>query len=165
MFKKLFGNKAPQEETIYSPVTGKVVPIENVPDPVFAQKMMGDGIAVEPADGRIVSPVDGEVIQVFPTKHAIGIRSKGGLEILIHIGIDTVNMQGEGFQTHVAEGDRVTVGQPLLDVSLDLVKEKAASTITPVILTNADRIESVQAETVTDAKMAETPLLKVKLKS
>lgn len=93
-----------REEVIVSPLTGNVRSLENVPDPVFAQKMMGDGFAIEPTDGVVVSPIHGEVVQVFPTKHAVGLRSDQGLEILIHVGIDTVHMHGEGFEAYVKAG-------------------------------------------------------------
>ncbi|HZG71786.1 MAG TPA: PTS glucose transporter subunit IIA [Chondromyces sp.] len=140
MFKKLFGKKEEVSKVIelVSPVTGKVVSLDEVPDPVFSQKMMGDGVAVEPSEGRVVSPVDGEILQVFPTKHAIGIKAANGTEILIHIGLETVGMQGEGFEGHVSQGDRVKKGDTLVTFDLNLVKEKASATVTPVIITNGD---------------------------
>lgn len=146
MLSKLFGSKKPKEtkETIFSPLTGEVKTIEEVPDPVFSQKMMGDGFAIEPADGTVVSPVEGEIIQFFPTKHAIGIRSQTGLEILIHVGLETVSMNGEGFTGFVSEGDKVKVGDRLLSFDLDLVREKATSTITPIVITNGDVLETVE---------------------
>ncbi|TLS39198.1 glucose-specific PTS transporter subunit IIBC [Pseudalkalibacillus caeni] len=124
------------EDNIVSPVKGKLLPITEVPDEVFSGKMMGDGFAVEPADGLVISPVDGKIVNVFPTKHAIGLESENGREILIHFGIDTVNMKGEGFEIFVEQGDEVKQGQKLMQVDLDLVKEKATSTITPIIFTN-----------------------------
>lgn len=158
MFKKLFGKKEEVEKTIElkAYATGKIVKLEDVPDPVFAQLMMGDGIAIEPAEGKIVSPVNGEVIQVFPTKHAIGIKAVNGAEILLHIGLETVSMNGEGFTTHVMEGDKVKAGDMLVTVDLELVKQKAKDIVTPLIITNADSIESVEkplaAGTVTAAE-------------
>jgi sugar PTS system EIIA component len=166
MFKKLFGKKEQKtEETIFSPLSGKVVTIEEVPDPTFGQKMMGDGIAVEPKDGQVVSPVNGEIIQVFPTKHALGIRSETGLEILIHIGLETVNMKGEGFTAFVKEGDKVKVGQKLIDFDLELVKEKAASTITPIVLTNGDILENIEKSYNDNGIKGETAVLEVKVKA
>jgi sugar PTS system EIIA component len=166
MFKKLFGKKEKKtEETIFSPLSGKVVTIEEVPDPTFGQKMMGDGIAVEPKDGQVVSPVNGEIIQVFPTKHALGIRSETGLEILIHIGLETVNMKGEGFTAFVKEGDKVKVGQKLIDFDLELVKEKAASTITPIVLTNGDILENIEKSYNDNGIKGETAVLEVKVKA
>jgi PTS system glucose-specific IIA component len=170
MLKKLFGlgkkeasPVQPQQEVIHAPITGKLVAIEDVPDPTFGQKMMGDGVAIEPTEGKVVAPVDGEIMQVFPTKHAIGIKTKGGLELLLHIGLETVNMKGEGFTTHVKEGDKVQVGDTLVDFDLALIKEKAASTITPIVITNMDHMDSVIKESATDVVRGETPLLTVKL--
>ncbi|ELK47423.1 PTS glucose transporter subunit IIA [Halobacillus sp. BAB-2008] len=139
MFKKLFGKKS-VEEQIVAPVNGKVVPLDEVDDPVFSQRMMGDGIAVEPSDGKIVAPVSGEIVQLFPTNHAIGIKTKSGVEVLVHIGLETVSMEGEGFEGHVKTGDHVDVGDHLITFDVELVKEKAKSTITPVVITNYDDI-------------------------
>ncbi|WP_078428596.1 PTS sugar transporter subunit IIA [Alkalihalobacterium alkalinitrilicum] len=159
MLKKLFGigkKELLSEEVLYSPMNGTYVKMENVPDPTFAQKMIGDGFAVEPTDGIVVSPIKGEVIQVFPTKHAIGIRSVGGAEVLIHIGIETVNMKGEGFEVFVKEGDKVEKGAKLVEVSIDLVKEKAVSTITPVVITNFDQVKSINVEPAGQVVAGET---------
>jgi len=95
--------------------------LEEVPDPVFAQKMMGDGIAIEPTEGTVVSPVNGEIVQFFPTKHAIGIKSETGVEVLIHVGLETVGMKGEGFEGLVEVGDKVKVGTPLLTFDIDQI--------------------------------------------
>ncbi len=124
-------------------MSGEVVPLAEVPDQVFSQKMMGDGFAVMPTDGTVVSPVDGKIINVFPTKHAIGIQSAGGHEILIHVGIDTVKLNGQGFEALVKEGDEVKKGQPILRVDLDYVKQNAPSIVTPVIFTNLKAGETV----------------------
>lgn len=165
MLKKLFGKKEKSlDEVIYSPLNGKVVELETVPDPTFSQKMMGDGIAIEPTDGKVVSPVNGKVIQFFHTKHAIGIESESGLEILIHVGLETVGMGGEGFEGHVKEGDKIKVGDPLITVDLDLVKEKASSTITPVIITNPDVLETVDKK-YSDGATNETEIMSTKVKS
>ncbi|KPC77762.1 PTS system glucose-specific transporter subunit IICBA [Thermoactinomyces vulgaris] len=119
-----------------APMTGKLLPLSEVPDQVFSQKMMGDGFAIEPTEGTVVSPVDGEIVNLFPTKHAIGIRARDGREVLIHVGIDTVNLEGKGFTSFIAEGDKVEKGQKLLEVDLAYIKEHATSIITPVIFTN-----------------------------
>lgn len=131
------------DEVFAAPLKGEIKPITEVPDPVFAGKMMGDGFAIVPAEGTVVSPVDGKIVNLFPTKHAIGILSDGGREILIHIGIDTVNLKGQGFETLVAENDRVTKGQPLLKIDLNYIKEHATSTITPIVFTNLTEGEKV----------------------
>jgi sugar PTS system EIIA component len=165
MFNKLFGKKeVKKEETIVAPLTGKIVSIEEVPDPTFSQKMMGDGIAIEPSEGVVVSPVDGEIVQFFHTKHAIGIQSESGAEILIHVGLETVNMNGEGFEGHVNVGDKVKAGDKLLTFDLDLIKEKAASTVTPIVITNGDAVESLDKRAASDATKGETSLLQIKMK-
>lgn len=123
-------------ERFVAPITGELKDITEVPDQVFSGKMMGDGFAILPEEGMIVSPVDGKIVNVFPTKHALGIESKGGREILIHVGIDTVKLQGEGFESLVKEGDQVEAGQPLLKVDLDFIKANSPSIITPIVFTN-----------------------------
>lgn len=145
MFKKLFGKKETVKSVeVKAVLTGTAVNLEEVPDPVFAEKMMGDGIAIEPSEGVVVSPVNGEIVQVFPTKHAIGLRAENGAEILIHIGLETVSMKGEGFEMHVTEGSRVNEGDKLVTFDLALVKEKAKSTVTPIIVTNGDQLASLE---------------------
>ncbi|MFD1849773.1 glucose-specific PTS transporter subunit IIBC [Oceanobacillus bengalensis] len=123
-------------ESIFAPMKGEIISITEVPDEVFAGKMMGDGFAIKPSDGTVVSPVNGKIINIFPTKHAIGIQSEGGKEILIHVGLDTVNLKGEGFETLINEGDTVEAGQPLLKADLDYIEKHAKSTVTPVVFTN-----------------------------
>lgn len=121
-----------------SPMTGRLLPIDEVPDEVFAQKMMGDGFAIEPSDGVVVSPVDGEIVNLFPTRHALGIRAENGCEVLVHIGIDTVKLEGKGFESFVQEGDQVKAGQKLLEFDVDFVKENAPSLISPIVFTNLE---------------------------
>ena len=143
MLGKLFGkNKLPKEETIMAPLSGVVRLLEEVPDPVFAGRMVGEGIAIEPSDGIVVAPFDAEVVQLFPTKHAIGLRGKSGLEILIHIGLETVSLKGEGFEAFIKQGDQVKMGDKLVEFDMNIIKEKANGTITPVIMTNGDIVES-----------------------
>ncbi|WP_102026142.1 glucose-specific PTS transporter subunit IIBC [Salirhabdus sp. Marseille-P4669] len=132
------------EFNLVSPIKGNILPITDVPDQVFSGKMMGDGFAIEPIDNLVVSPVDGKIVNVFPTKHAIGLESKSGREILIHFGIDTVKLKGEGFETFVKEGDEVKLGQKLLKVDLNVIKEKVPSIITPIVFTNLQANESVK---------------------
>ncbi|RWZ51303.1 PTS glucose transporter subunit IICBA [Halobacillus fulvus] len=134
------------ELSFVSPIKGKVLPITEVPDQVFSGKMMGDGFAIEPEDGKIVSPVHGKVLNVFPTKHAIGLEADNGMEILIHIGIDTVGLKGEGFTALISEGDEVKQGQALMEVDLDYVKENAPSIVTPIVFTNLAEGQSVEVK-------------------
>ena len=131
------------EETFVSPLTGELKPITDVPDQVFAEKMMGDGFAIVPTHGTVVAPVDGKIVNLFPTKHAIGIESNAGREILIHVGLDTVHLEGKGFEAFVSQGDQVEKGQPLLQVDLDYVKEHAPSIMTPIVFTNLKEDEAV----------------------
>lgn len=122
-----------KKEEILAPITGEYLPLEQVPDQVFSQKIMGEGFAVQPEQGEVVSPVDGEVINLFPTKHALGLRTSKGLEILVHIGIDTVELNGEGFTAHVSEGDQVKAGQKLLTFDIERIKEKGKSPVSPIV--------------------------------
>lgn len=124
---------------VYAPMTGKVLELSEVPDKVFADKMMGDGIAILPESGEVFAPFDGEVKMVFPTKHAIGLESKDGIELLIHFGIDTVKLEGKGFEILVNQNDKIVLGQPLMKVDLDYIKAHAKSTITPIIATNLNQ--------------------------
>ncbi|MCJ8006517.1 PTS system trehalose-specific EIIBC component [Lederbergia wuyishanensis] len=144
---------------IYAPVSGNVVALKDVPDPTFSQKMMGDGIAIEPTDGKVVAPFDGEVIQIFPTKHAIGLVSDSGLELLIHIGLETVSLNGEGFEAHVKSGDKVKAGDPLVTFDLDFIKEKAKSHVTPIIVTNGDQFEELHKTKEKDVIALDSVLL------
>mgnify|MGYP003312296026 CR=1 FL=1 len=124
----------PEVVTIVSPVNGKAVPITEVPDPVFADKILGEGIAVIPEDGIFLCPVDGEVASVAESLHAIGFSTEEGLEVLMHIGLDTVKLNGEGFTLHVKVGDKVKKGDLIAEVNLDFIKEQGLNTITPVII-------------------------------
>jgi PTS system glucose-specific IIA component len=165
MLKSLFGKKEKvKEEAIFAPLTGRLLDLEEVPDPVFSQKLMGEGMAIEPTEGVVVSPIDGQVIQVFHTKHAIGLRSQTGLELLIHIGLETVSMNGEGFEVHVKEGQKVKVGEPLITADLTLIKEKAASTITPIVITNSDVVDNVTKVSSETVSRGSSNILNVKVK-
>lgn len=126
------------EDAVYVHVTGQMIPMEEVKDETFAQKMLGDGFAVIPEDGKVCSPVNGRVSSVFDTKHAVCLVSDGGLEILIHIGIDTVNLQGKYFTAHVKDGDVVKAGQLLVTFELDQVKKAGYDTVIPLVFTDPD---------------------------
>lgn len=130
-------------QSIVVPATGELMEITEVPDQVFSGKMMGDGFAIKPTNGEFVSPVNGKIINVFPTKHAIGIMSDDGKEILIHIGIDTVHLNGEGFEMMIAEGDEVVQGDVLVKVDLPYIEKHATSIITPIVFTNLAENEQV----------------------
>lgn len=124
------------ETEIYSPGHGQMIPLTDVPDKVFSEKMMGDGVGFIPEKGEIVAPFDGNVKTIFPTKHAIGLESDTGVEVLIHIGIDTVKLNGQGFESFVQADETVTQGQPLMKIDLAYLKDNAPSIVTPVIITN-----------------------------
>ena len=149
-------------EEVYSVADGEVIALEQVKDPVFSQKMMGDGFAVEPANGNIVSPVSGTVSSIFPTKHALGLVTEAGLEVLVHIGLDTVSLEGKPFTVHVAEGQKVAVGDLLVTADLDAIREAGRETSTIVVFTNADAIQSVKLEQ-TGSLTANTVVAKVEL--
>ena len=149
-------------EEVYSVAEGEVIVLEQVKDPVFSQKMMGYGFAVEPANGNIVSPVSGTVSSIFPTKHALGLVTEAGLEVLVHIGLDTVSLEGKPFTVHVAEGQKVAAGDLLVTADLDAIRAAGRETSTIVVFTNADAIQSVKLEQ-TGSHAAKTVVAKVEL--
>ena len=149
-------------EEVYSVADGQVVALEQVEDAVFAQKMMGDGFAVEPANGNIVSPVTGTVSSIFPTKHALGLVTDSGLEVLVHIGLDTVSLEGKPFTVHVSEGQKVAAGDLLVTADLDAIREAGRKTSTVVVFTNGDVLKSVKLEQ-TGSLAAKTAVAKVEL--
>lgn len=130
--------------TIYSPMSGTVMPLSEVPDGAFASGALGNGFGVEPNDGKVTSPINGQVMMVFETKHAIGLVSDEGVEVMIHVGLDTVTMKGEGFTAHVKAGDQVKVGDLLLDVDLEAVKAAGHPTVTPIVVTNTMNYKAVE---------------------
>ncbi|SEN60212.1 PTS system IIA component, Glc family [Paenisporosarcina quisquiliarum] len=160
MFSKFMKKNKVQ---VFAPLNGQVIPLEQVPDPVFSQKMMGEGVAIMPIGGDVVAPIDGTVVLISKTKHAIGIRTKDDTELLIHVGLETVTLKGEGFNVFVKEGDVVSVGQKLMAVDWDLIKDKVPSIITPIVITNsADR--SVEYADVTASVAGETLVMSVSSK-
>lgn len=123
---------------LYAPVRGKVIPLSQVPDEAFSSEMMGKGVAIDPVEGAVFAPCDGTISTFFPTGHAIGIVANDGAEILIHVGMDTVGLNGKGFTPKAKEGDKVTKGQLLLNFDLDYIKSQNLPVITPMIVTNSD---------------------------
>lgn len=149
---------------IFSSFNGRLIKIENTPDPVFSEKMVGDGIAIEPNDGVLYSPVNGTVVQLFPTKHALGIKTDEGLEILIHIGMDTVEMKGEGFKSFVSEGQKVRVGDKLIEFDKDMIQKQHPLT-SPIVITNMELVDKiVKAPDGSETKAGKTRVMRVHLK-
>ncbi len=132
-----------KQEKLVSPLNGDVVKLEDVPDEVFASGAMGKGIAINPSEGVILAPADAEVTLVFPTGHAIGLRTNNGAEILIHVGMDTVSLEGKGFKTFVTAGDKVKTGQKLLEFDIKTIQDAGLPIITPIIVTNTPDFDDV----------------------
>lgn len=129
-----------QRIALVAPLSGRLVPIEQVPDPVFAQKMVGDGVSIDPTSQTLCAPCDGEVIQLHPAHHALTIKTAEGLEVLMHIGLDTVTLRGEGFTPHVKVGDRVHAGDPLIEFDADYIATHARSLLTQIVIANSDQV-------------------------
>lgn len=147
MFLGFRKKEAAQPGQIFATQNGKAVPITEVPDPVFADKILGDGVAVLPTSSTVVSPANGKIINVADTYHAYGIETENGLELLVHVGINTVELKGKGFTNHVQVGDKVTVGAPLCDVDWDLVREAGYETWTPILVTNMEAVKNLSVKT------------------
>ena len=139
--KKLTVSSKQEEKDFISPMQGRLMPLTEVEDQVFSQGLMGDGFAVELKDGQVLAPFSGEVVMTFPTKHAYGLRREDGLEVLIHIGMDTVQLNGEGFESYVQQGDHVVQGQVLAKVDIDYVLSQGKSVVSPVVFTSGQHIE------------------------
>ena len=144
-----------EPKTIYAPINGNVIARESIPDATFAQGVLGDGVGIEPSEGVVYAPFDGEISTVAETKHAVGISGNNDMEMLIHVGIDTVKMNGEGFNVLVAEGDQVKAGQKIMTFSLDKIKAAGYSTTTAVLLTNSDDYEGFKVIKTGAAKAGE----------
>jgi PTS system glucose-specific IIA component len=150
--------------TVLAPVSGDVVRLDDVPDPVFAQRMVGDGAAVNPTSDTLVAPLDGTLTNLFPTGHAAGIMTGQGIEILIHIGLDTVELNGQGFEKLAEQGQRVTTGTPLIRMDLETLKTTAKSVVTPMVVTNMARIEELVVTDQPHVEAGKDWLFKVKVK-
>ena len=145
---------------LVSPLAGQVKPLSQATDPVFSSGVMGQGVVIEPSQGELVSPVNGIVTVLFPTKHAVGIVSEEGVEMLMHIGMDTVSLDGKGFEAHVEQGDKVVVGQQLISFDMDVIKEAGLVTETPVIITNQDDFQAdVEGDLPRDIKRGEVLMI------
>jgi len=145
---------------IIAPLSGEIVNIEDVPDVVFAEKIVGDGIAIKPSGDKMVAPVNGTIGKIFETNHAFSIESDDGVELFVHFGIDTVELKGEGFKRVAEEGQAVKVGDTIIEFDLALLEEKAKSTLTPVVISNMDEIKELNKLSGT-VNVSESTILRV----
>lgn len=145
LFDKLFGSKENKsvEVEIYAPISGEIVNIEDVPDVIFSEKIVGDGVAIRPIGNKIVAPVDGVIGKIFETNHAFSMESKEGVELFVHFGIDTVELKGEGFTRIAQEGQSVKRGDTVIEFDLALLESKAKSVLTPIVISNMDEISCI----------------------
>lgn len=160
----LFRKKTPKNLEVMSPLNGKAVPLAEVPDEAFAAGHMGQGIAIEPSEGRLVAPFDGTVAHVIKSKHAVMLEEKGtGLQFLFHIGINTVGLKGEGYTTHVSTGDKVKAGQTLVDFDMAAIKAAGYPLVTPIIVTNADELGAAVEVHTGEVTAGSSPVLSISL--
>ena len=131
-------------ECLIAPCTGKTVPLSAVPDEVFANGILGEGIAIEPAEGHFFAPVEGTVSSVADARHAYTVVSDAGVDVLVHIGVDTVSLSGEGFVSHVSTGERVHAGKLMAEANLDLIRSRGLSAVCSVVVTEPDKIENIE---------------------
>ncbi len=149
--------------SLYAPVNGKAIPQSEIPDEVFSTGMLGEGIGIIPSDGNFVSPVKGTVVDITPTLHAYSLLSDDGAEILLHIGIDTVELKGKGFENLVNVGDRIDVGTPLAKVDLNMIQTEGYSTTTALIIINSDVLSQITTF-IGKSKASESEIFKCVIK-
>lgn len=149
--------------TIYSPLNGKVIELKDVPDEAFAQKMVGDGCAIEPDKGVICSPINGQLMSIFPTNHAIIFETTDGLEMIVHFGVDTVKLEGKGFQK-LREPGSIKVGNEIVKYNLDEIKDNVISTKTPIIINNMEKVEKIEVLSLGKIVKVGEPIMKIVLK-
>ena len=162
-FFDIFKKKEKTVVTIYSPMNGKVIELKEVPDEAFAQKMVGDGCAIEPDKGIICSPIDGQLMNIFPTNHAIIFETIDGLEMIVHFGIDTVKLDGKGFQK-LREPGPIKVGDEIVKYNLDEIKDNVPSTRSPIIINNMEKVEKIEVLSLGKIVKIGEPIMKVTLK-
>ena len=159
----IFKKKEKTIVTIYSPMNGKVIELKEVPDEAFAQKMVGDGCAIEPDKGIICSPIDGPLMNIFPTNHAIIFETIDGLEMIIHFGIDTVKLDGKGFQK-LREPGPIKIGDEIIKYDLDDIKDGVPSTRSPIIINNMEKVEKIEVLSLGKVIKIGEPIMKITLK-
>jgi len=159
----IFKKKEKTVVTIYSPMNGKVIELKEVPDEAFAQKMVGDGCAIEPDKGIICSPIDGQLMNIFPTNHAIIFETIDGLEMIVHFGIDTVKLDGKGFQK-LREPGPIKIGDEIVKYDLDDIKDGVPSTRSPIIINNMEKVDKIEVLSLGKIVKIGEPIMKVTLK-
>ena len=159
----IFKKKEKTIVTIYSPMNGKVIELKEVQDEAFAQKMVGDGCAIEPDKGIICSPIDGQLMNIFPTNHAIIFETIDGLEMIVHFGIDTVKLDGKGFQK-LREPGPIKIGDEIVKYNLDDIKDGVPSTRSPIIINNMEKVEKIEVLSLGKLVKIGEPIMKVTLK-
>ena len=159
----IFKKKEKTIVTIYSPINGKVIELKEVPDEAFAQKMVGDGCTIEPDKGSICSPIEGQLMNIFPTNHAIIFETIDGLEMIVHFGIDTVKLEGKGFQK-LREPGPIKVGDEIVKYNLDEIKDNVPSTRSPIIINNMEKVEKIEVLSLGKIVKIGEPIMKVTLK-
>lgn len=158
MLSNLFKKRKLQ---VWAPMSGEVLPLEKVPDPIFSEKMMGEGVAIMPEGGNVHSPIEGEVIMVAETRHAIGLRAEDGTEILIHIGLETVSLKGQGFKVLVCVGEKISARQKIMEVDWHYLKENVQSILTPIVVTNNASAKEIRLGIEKNCILGETVLMQV----
>ncbi|OCG19376.1 PTS glucose transporter subunit IIA [Gilliamella sp. Fer1-1] len=146
---------------IIAPLSGEIVKIEDVPDVVFAEKIVGDGIAIKPSGNKIVAPLNGKIGKIFETNHAFAIESDEGIELFVHFGIDTVELKGEGFTRVAEEGQQVKIGDTIIEIDLPLLESKAKSVLTPVVISNMETVAEL-TKLSGSVEAGQTPIMRVK---
>ena len=159
----IFKKKEKTIVTIYSPMNGKVIELKEVPDEAFAQKMVGDGCAIEPDKGIICSPIEGQLMNIFPTNHAIIFETIDGLEMIVHFGIDTVKLEGKGFQK-LREPGPIKIGDEIIKYDLDDIKDGVPSTRSPIIINNMEKVEKIEVLSLGKVIKIGEPIMKITLK-
>ena len=153
--KKMFGGKE-EKKTVLAPAAGKAVSLKEVNDPTFSQEILGKGVAIIPSEGKIVAPADGTISVFFETKHAVSISAENGAEIIVHVGLDTVNLKGEHFTAHKQQGHKVKAGELLLEFDMEAIKAAGYDVITPVIICNTPDFPDMVCHTGQDVKELDT---------
>ncbi|MBU5486237.1 PTS glucose transporter subunit IIA [Clostridium sp. MSJ-11] len=156
-------NLLKRNHILTAPMDGKVVDLSTIQDKVFSKKLVGEGVAIDPTNDVVVAPADGKLSLLFKTNHAFGMVLDNGIEILIHIGIDTIGLESEGFNPLVKEGDMLKSGEPVIKIDRELIINKGYSLITPIIITNVDVVKEIEYNTNENVKSGEDTLLTYKL--